>query len=141
MIYKVLFLYYLHCYYLIFSASTCCCFPSGISLKIVAFQLEASWCCCVYSRQRKLAASGRTWQCFSRLPSHHFSTCFNDHVRIPSGVHCLMYPDQDPFDFSQGHVTKNQQMAVPVQLSESLGIEHFMMKTTDRREKMYISMP
>ena len=26
------------------------------------------------------------------------------------------------FDFSQGHVTKNQPMEVPVQLSESLGI-------------------
>ena len=33
-----------------------------------------------------------------------------------------MYPDQDTFDFSQGHVTKYQPLAVPVQLSESLGI-------------------
>ena len=29
--------------------------------------------------------------------------------------------DLDTFDSSQGHVTKNQPMAVPVQLSESLG--------------------
>ena len=33
-----------------------------------------------------------------------------------------MYPDRDTFDFIQGHVTKNQPMAVPVWLSESLGI-------------------
>ena len=33
-----------------------------------------------------------------------------------------MYHDRDTFDFSQGHVTKNQPMAVSVQLSESLGI-------------------
>ena len=26
----------------------------------------------------------------------------------------LMYHDRDTFDFSQGHVTKNQPMAVPV---------------------------
>ena len=31
-----------------------------------------------------------------------------------------MYHDQDAFDFIQGHVTKNQPMAVPVQLSKSL---------------------
>ena len=33
-----------------------------------------------------------------------------------------MYRDQDTFDFSEGHVTKNEQVAVPVYLSESLGI-------------------
>ena len=33
-----------------------------------------------------------------------------------------MYQDWDTFDFSQGHVAKNQPMAVTVQLSESLGI-------------------
>ena len=27
---------------------------------------------------------------------------------------CLMHHDRDTFDFSQGHVTKNQPMAVPV---------------------------
>ena len=32
-----------------------------------------------------------------------------------------MYHDRDTFDFSQGHITKNQPMAVPVKLSESLG--------------------
>jgi len=37
----------------------------------------------------------------------------------PSGVHCLMYHDRDTFDFSQGHLTKNQPMALPVQLSET----------------------
>ena len=34
--------------------------------------------------------------------------------RRPSGVHCLMYHDRDTFDFSQGHVTKNQPVEVPV---------------------------
>ena len=49
---------------------------------------------CLFMK-RKLAASGRTWQCFSRLLSHHFSTYFNDHVLscIPSGVHCLRWLD------------------------------------------------
>ena len=45
---------------------------------------------------------------FSRLLSGHFPPCF-DH-----GLHCLMYHDRDAFDFSQGHVTKNQPMEVPV---------------------------
>ena len=31
-----------------------------------------------------------------------------------------MYRDRDTFYFSQGHVTKNQLMAVTVELSESL---------------------
>ena len=65
----------------------------------------------------------RDEQCLSRLLSHHFPPGF-DHVLqcIPRGVHCLMYHNWDTFDFSQGHVTKNQPTAVLVQLSESLGI-------------------
>ena len=57
--------------------------------------------------------TGRTWRCFSRFLSRHFPPCF-DHVLqcIPSGIHCLMYHDRDTFDFSQGHVTKNQQQFV-----------------------------
>ena len=31
-------------------------------------------------------------------------------------------PDRDTFDFSLGHVTENQPMAVPVWLRESLGM-------------------
>ena len=38
------------------------------------------------------------------------------------GTIAQMYHDRDTFDFSQGHVTKNLPMAVPVYLSESLGI-------------------
>ena len=38
------------------------------------------------------------------------------------GTIAQMYHDRDTFDFSQGHVAKNQPMAVPVYLSESLGI-------------------
>ena len=33
-----------------------------------------------------------------------------------------MYHDRDTFDFIQGHVAKNQSMADPAYLSESLGI-------------------
>ena len=33
-----------------------------------------------------------------------------------------LYPDQDTFEFSQGHVTKNQPITVLVLLSERLGI-------------------
>ena len=106
--------------FLILSASfysTSCCFSSGITLKIVAFQLEASClCCCVHSRKRKLAGPGRPPFVICHFP------CF-DHVLQcrPSGVHCLMYHDRDTFDFSQGHMTNNQPMAVPVQLSENPG--------------------
>jgi len=38
--------------------------------------------------------------------------------RRPSGVHCLLYHDRDTFDLSQGHVTKNQPVAVPVLIAE-----------------------
>ena len=66
------------------------------------------------------------WQYFSRLLSLHLSLCF-DHV--------LLYPEwgtmtvivslynQDKFEFSEGqYMTKNQSTAVPVYLSESLGM-------------------
>ena len=38
------------------------------------------------------------------------------------GTIAQMYHARDTFDFSQDYVTKNQPMAVPVYLSESLGI-------------------
>ena len=38
------------------------------------------------------------------------------------GAIAEMYHDRDTFDFSQGHLSKNQPMAVPVWLSESIGI-------------------
>ena len=38
------------------------------------------------------------------------------------GTIAQMYHDPDTFDFSQGHVAKNQPMAVPVSLSEGLGL-------------------
>ena len=58
--------------------------------------------------------NGRIWGCFSRLLSCHFPPCF-DHMLLcsPNRVHCLMYHDRDTSDFSQGHVTKNQPVAVP----------------------------
>ena len=76
---------------------TTCCFSPGIALKIVAFSLETSCLCC---HEKEM------WQRFSRLLSRQFPACF-DHVRV-------MYHDQETFDSSQGHVTKNQPMAVPV---------------------------
>ena len=76
---------------------TTCCFSSGIALKIVAFSLETSCLCC---------HENEMWQCFSLLLSRQFPACF-DHVRV-------MYHDRDTFDSSQGHVTKNQPVAVPV---------------------------
>ena len=52
------------------------------------------------------------WQCFSRLLSRHFPPCFDLVVHNVSQVGYNY--DQDIFDFSQGHVTKNQPRAVPV---------------------------
>ena len=65
-------------------------------MKIVAFQLHVCVVVFIYEKEN--------WQCFSRLLSRHFPPCFEHN------------------DFSLGHVTKNQPMAVSVQLSESLGI-------------------
>ena len=102
--------------FLILSASfssTSCCFSSGMALKIVAFSLRLCVICvkvAVFIHEKEKLGSG-----VSSLLSHHFPPCF-DHVLqcIMSGVHCFMYHDQDTFDFSQGHVTKNQPMAVPI---------------------------
>ena len=49
--------------------------------------------------------------CF--FPAFCHST-FQHAVMYPERGQCLMYHDRDTFDFSQGHVTKNQPMAVPV---------------------------
>ena len=73
-----------------------CCFSSWTTSKIVSFKIEvpAYLCCCVHNESEN-------WQC-SLTP---LSPCF-DHV--------LLYYYRDTFEFSQGHVTKNQPMAVPV---------------------------
>ena len=73
MIHKTLSLYYLHHF-----SSTSCCFPSGITLKIVAFQVAASWlCCCVHSRKKKKTTTTTTGStCFSNLLSRHFPPYF-----------------------------------------------------------------
>ena len=42
-----------------------------------------------------------------------------------------MYHDWNTFDFSQGHVTKNQPMTVSVSLSESLGIWRYILFTVE----------
>ena len=51
---------------------------------------------CLFTKKK----TGRVFPAFFHATFHH--AC------IPSGVHCLMYHDRDTFDFSQGHVTKNQ---------------------------------
>ena len=63
-----------------------------------------------------LLSSFANWQCFS--PS-----CF-DHVLLypERGTIAELYHARDTFEFSQGLVTKNQPMIVPVKLSERLGI-------------------
>ena len=105
--------------FLILSASfffTSCCFCSGITLKPVAFQLEAlCLCCCVYSRKTKLAVLYEPTFCHATF-QHALITFCN-----VSRAGYIAYHDQDTFDFSQGHVTKNQPKTVCVQLSESLG--------------------
>ena len=66
--------------FLILSASfssTSCCFSPGITLKIVAFLLEASClCCCVHSRKRKLAVLVFPASCHSTF-HHALISCCN----------------------------------------------------------------
>ena len=99
--------------FLIISASfssTSCCFSSGITWKSLLFSLRLHVCVAVFILEKE------NWQCSPPPPFCHATV---HHACIPGEVHCLMYHDQDTFDFSQGHVTKNQTMAVPVKLSES----------------------
>ena len=81
-----------------YSFSTCC-FSSWTTSKIVAFKLEAPaylWLLHVVFITKVKTGS---------VLSRHFLPCF-DHV--------LLYYYRDTFEFSQGHVTKNQPMAVPI---------------------------
>ena len=59
------------------------------------------------------------WQCFSGLLSRHFPPFFDPaccHV-FPAGYNCSSVSrSEDTFDFMQGHVTKHQQMVVPVKI-------------------------
>ena len=64
---------------------------------------------CSFTKKKR---GGENWQCFSRPLSRHFPPCFD--LDLPSRVYWLMYHDRDTFDFSQGHVTKNQPMVVLV---------------------------
>ena len=111
MIYKSTFLMLSASFY-----STSCCFSSGNFWDNFKFRCFLAWgfvfvLLCSFTKKK----TDRTSQCFPRLLSRHFPPCF-DHVLLcsPSGVHCLIYHDRDTFDLSQGHVTKNQPMAVPV---------------------------
>ena len=65
--------------------------------------------------------TGSVFPAFCHTTFHHaLITCCN--VAQAGYIICLMYHDQDTFGFSQGHVTKNQPIAVPVKWSGSLGI-------------------
>ena len=57
---------------------------------------------CLFMKKK----TGRVFPAFCHTTFHH--AC------ILRGIHCLMYHDRDTFDFNQGHVAKNQLMAVPV---------------------------
>ena len=56
--------------------------------------------------------TGKCFPAFCHATFHHASiTCCN----VSEVGYCFnMYHDRDTFDFSQGHVTENQPMAVPV---------------------------
>ena len=61
--------------------------------------------------------TSRTWQCFSRLLARHFQNALIACCYVSRAQLVQMSRDRDnrdTFDFSQGHVTKNQPMAVPV---------------------------
>ena len=96
--------------FLILSASfssTSCCFSSGNFWDNFEYRWFLAWGfmfvlwtpCCVHPQRWKLAV-------FSPPSVTPISTMIWSRA--------LMYHDQDTFDFSQGHVTKNQPMAVPV---------------------------
>ena len=107
--------------FLILSAcfsSTSCYFSSGIILKIVPFQLEALCLCCAHSRKKKKKTRS-VFPVFCHTTFHHALITCSD---VSREGFAQMYHDRDTFDFSQGHVTRNQPLAVPVLLSESQGI-------------------
>ena len=68
--------------------------------------------CCIHSRKRKLAAF------FPPSVTPLSTTLRSRAVTYPErgekGKIAQMYHDRDTFDLTQGHVTKNQPMAVPV---------------------------
>ena len=112
MIYKQKYFPYIICTF----SSTSCCFSTGNFWDNFKNRCFLAWgfvivLLCSFMKKK----TGRTWRCFFRLLSRHFPPCF-DHVLqcIPSGIHRLMYHDRDTFDFSQGHVTKNKPITVPV---------------------------
>ena len=83
-------------------SSTSCCFSSGITFKIVAFSLRLHVCVVVFIHEKE------NWQYFSRLLSHHFPPF----LYPERGTVAQMYHDRDAFEFVQGHVSKNQPIAV-----------------------------
>ena len=79
MIYIVFSLYYLHLFSPLATVSLL-----GLLWKSLFFSLRIHVCVVVFIHKKE------NWQCFSRLLSRHYPTCF-DHVLscIPSGVQLL----------------------------------------------------
>ena len=78
---------------------------------VFLYRLRLHVCVAVFIHEKE------NWECFSRLLSRHFLPCFDLQCTVmypERGTIAQMYHDRDIFYFSQGHVTKNQQMAVPV---------------------------
>ena len=96
-------------------SSICCCISSWVALKIVALSLRLHVCAEVCIHESEM------WQCFffffNLLSSGHFPPCFDHLLLYPEGgTTTELYHNRDKyvFEFRQGHVTKNQPVAVPI---------------------------
>ena len=75
--------------------------------------------CSFTKKKKKKKKPGSVFPVFCHATFHHaLTTCCS----VSRAGFAQMYHDRDTFDFSQGHVTRNQPLAVPVLLSESQGI-------------------
>ena len=104
-------------------SSTSCCFSSGITLKIVSFQLEASrLSCCVHSRTRKLAVL--VFPAFCHAIFHHaLITCCNV---SRAGYIAQLYSqtftqlDRDCHWLILGHVALTKIKCIPIVIHEAM---------------------
>ena len=90
-------------------SSTSCCFSSGIILKIVALFSLRLCVCVVLIHEKKI--TGSVFLVFCHATFHHALITY---CNVSRAGFAQVYHDRDTFDFSQGHVTRNQPMAVPV---------------------------
>ena len=78
--------------------------PRGRALPLILDQTEAEG-------PKKIIVE--TWLPLSQGLDNRASP-LSEHLDPPLQYIAQMYHDQDTFDFSQGHVSKNRPMAVPV---------------------------